>query len=68
MSEPLRELSVAWRALVGQWTATRSHWADAIAVEFEEQYWTELQQQTNDLVRAAEQLDEILSRALRSVD
>ncbi|MEA2599535.1 MAG: hypothetical protein QOF89_527 [Acidobacteriota bacterium] len=68
MSEPLRELSAAWRMLAGQWAVTRSHWADAIAAEFEGRYWTELQQQTNDLIRTAEQLDETLARALRSVD
>lgn len=68
MSEASRQLAAAWSALASQWLETRSHWRDAVAVEFEKRFWNELHQRTHELLRAEERLDEICSQALRSAD
>jgi hypothetical protein len=61
MSEASRELAAAWSALARQWQETRSHWRDAVAHEFEGRFWNDLHQQTHELLRAAERLDDTLS-------
>lgn len=68
MSEPSQQLVAAWSALASQWLETRSHWRDSMALEFENSCWNELHQQTQELLRAAKRLDNVLSRALRSTD
>jgi len=68
MNEGSRQLAAAWSVLASQWLETRSHWRDAVALEFESHCWDELYQQINELMRAAERLDDTLSRALRSTD
>jgi hypothetical protein len=68
MSEASQQLAVAWSALVSQWLETRSQWRDTVALEFENRCWNELHQQTQELLRAAERLDDTLSRALSSRD
>ena len=66
MNEGSRRLAAAWSALASRWLEVRSRWQDTVALEFESHCWNELQQQTQELLRAAERLDETLSRALRS--
>jgi hypothetical protein len=68
MSEGSRQLAAAWGALASQWLETRSHWRDAVALEFEGRCWNELHQQTQELLRAAERLENAFPRALRSTD
>jgi len=68
MNEGSRQLTMAWSALAGQWQETRSHWRDVVAQDFEGRCWNGLQQQTRELLRAAERLDETLSRALSGTD
>lgn len=68
MSEASQELAAAWSVLASQWLETRSHWRDAVALEFEGRCWSELHQQTQELLRAAKRLDDTFSQALRSID
>ena len=61
-------LQGAWSTLKEQWQETRSCWHDAVAVEFERQYWQEIEQTTKALARGAEKLDETLDQALHDTE
>lgn len=68
MNEGSRQLAAALSAMASQWLETRSHWKDAAARDFEGYCWNELHWQTQELLHAADRLDDILFQALRSID
>lgn len=56
-----------WSLLQQQWHASRRDWQDAVAVNFEKEYWWEFEAQVPVLLRELVELEDTLDRALRSL-
>jgi hypothetical protein len=50
------------RELLVQWDATRAHWRDARAAEFERRYITELRTRVERAAAVIEKLEQLLTR------
>jgi hypothetical protein len=68
LAEHHDDLRREWSTLEAQWQSTRGQWQDNVAVRFEKQFWHPLDDCIPQLLRSMDEVDEILSRALRSLD
>jgi hypothetical protein len=58
-------LNNSLKALRQNWEAARQRWDDAVARDFEKDYWTPLRGQVDALLVAMDRLGPILDRAVR---
>ncbi|MEN3335562.1 MAG: hypothetical protein V7641_4927 [Blastocatellia bacterium] len=55
-----------WAGLQTQWETTRQNWRDAVAEQFEREFWGALQEEMAQLIKAMAELDDVLDQALRN--
>ncbi len=63
----IEDLAVAWKQLLLCWQQTEQQWHDPVRREFEQRYWTPLEEQTRGVAKAAEQVAQTLAQAQRAV-
>ena len=71
MSDARELLAQLHQSVAAAWNDAHARWRDAVAVDFERRFWTEINQATRDFLTECERSDEILSRAesaIRSLD
>jgi hypothetical protein len=59
------ELTDGMKTLGGVWDETRAVWDDAVALDFEQRFWTPLEAQTGDAVGAMDRLAVVLAQVRR---
>lgn len=57
------ELEETWRWLCRQWDQTKSLWDDKVRRDWEEEFWTVLEQQVPATYREMERLAQVINRA-----
>jgi hypothetical protein len=68
ISEAAESLSGAWSGLCGRWHDAREHWRDAIGDSFERRLWQEWEAEMPQLLRALNDLNEVLSQAVEHTE
>lgn len=57
-----------WNSLQEVWEETRQNWQDEVGEYFEKEFWRDVERQVPALLRAMEELDDILDHALYNTD
>ncbi len=65
LSEIYGDMQAEWSRLQASWQATREQWRDEVADSFERGRWQEWDKQAPAFLRALEELEEVMSSALR---
>ena len=65
LGEAHYSLRGSWSILGGQWSETRRQWRDSVGERFEREVWQEWEEEVPKFLRALNELDEELGRALR---
>jgi hypothetical protein len=61
------QLSEAFQRVRQRWEATKEIWNDTVSQDFEQNYWSSLEHQTQATLAEMSRLAEIISQAHRSV-
>lgn len=59
------EMRAEWARLQECWQTTREQWDDEVAESFERGRWQEWEAQVPEFLRALEDLEDVVARALR---
>lgn len=62
MNTEIENLQGDWRTLEACWRETREGWNDSVAWRFEREFWEQLSQAANKMLRETEALSERLER------
>jgi len=68
IAEEQHRVREAWQRLSGEWEQGREQWQDEIGEFFEREYWSDLATEVPMLLRAMEELDEVLGQALYNTE
>jgi hypothetical protein len=67
LSTTIAQLDAAFRTLAQRWEDTKSLWNDPVRWNFEKEYWTPLEKQTQATQREMERIAQVIAQARRSV-
>lgn len=68
INDARNNLQSHWNSISAQWQTTRHAWRDVVGDRFEREFWSILEDQIPKLLRAMDDLDETLDKALRSTE
>jgi hypothetical protein len=62
------DLRAQWRSLQSSWQATREKWRDGISSQFEREFWNQWQTEAPRIIKAFDELNAVLEKALRRTE